>query len=91
MNHLVYYTTGILLLAVVVLVFLERKFPYTKGLPFFREGFWIDLVWYTLIQSYFLKILIFDYIILPIDRTWHLSSSSWLPAGLCGYRCSSSW
>jgi len=74
MNHLVYYTTGILLLAVVALVFLERKFPYTKGLPFFREGFWIDLVWYTLIQSYFLKILIFDYIILPIDRTWHLSS-----------------
>jgi sterol desaturase/sphingolipid hydroxylase (fatty acid hydroxylase superfamily) len=74
MNHLVYYTTGILLLAVVVLVFLERKFPYTKGLPFFRDGFWVDLIWYTFIQSYFLKILIFDYIILPIDRTWHLSS-----------------
>ena len=74
MNHIVYYTTGILLFGVVVLVFLERRFPYTKGLPLFREGFWVDLVWYTFIQSYFLKILIFDYIILPVDRTWQLSS-----------------
>jgi sterol desaturase/sphingolipid hydroxylase (fatty acid hydroxylase superfamily) len=74
MNHIVYYTTGILLLSVVVLVFLERKYPYRKGLPFFRDGFWVDLVWYTFIQSYFLKILIFDYIIMPIDRAWHLSS-----------------
>jgi sterol desaturase/sphingolipid hydroxylase (fatty acid hydroxylase superfamily) len=32
------------------------------------------MVWYTLIQSYFLKILIFDYIIMPLDRIWHLSS-----------------
>ncbi|KAA2243533.1 sterol desaturase family protein [Chitinophaga agrisoli] len=74
MDNIVYYTTSILLLTVVVLVILERKFPYTKGLPFFRKGFWIDLVWYTIIQSYFLKILIFDYIIQPVDRTWHLSS-----------------
>jgi len=74
MNHLVYYTTGILLLSVVVLVLLERKYPYTKGLSLFREGFWVDLIWYTFIQSYFLKILIFDYIILPVDRAWHLSA-----------------
>jgi len=74
MNHLVYYTTGILLLSVVVLVILERKYPYTKGLPLFRDGFWVDLVWYTFIQSYFLKILIFDYIILPVDKAWHLTA-----------------
>ena len=74
MNHIVYYTTGILLLSVVVLVLLERKYPYTKGLSLFREGFWVDLVWYTFIQSYFLKILIFDYVILPVDRAWHLSA-----------------
>jgi sterol desaturase/sphingolipid hydroxylase (fatty acid hydroxylase superfamily) len=78
---IVYYTTGILLFSVGVFIWLERKFPYTKGLPVFREGFWVDLVWYTLIQSYFLKIFIFDYIILPADRAWHLSSlhlvSSW--------------
>ncbi|MBB6001894.1 sterol desaturase family protein [Arcicella rosea] len=46
---------------------MERLYPYRKGLKFFREGFWVDLVWYTIIQSYFLKILIFDYIIQPIN------------------------
>lgn len=30
-----------------------------------RKGFWLDFVWYTLIQSFFLKILIFDLIIAP--------------------------
>ena len=39
----------------------------------FREGFWIDFVWYTVIQSYFLKILIFDYIIAPVDLKFNLS------------------
>ena len=81
MQTIVYYTTGLLLLSVGIFIWLERKIPYTKGLPVFREGFWVDLVWYTLIQSYFLKIFIFDYIILPLDKTWHLSSlhlvSSW--------------
>jgi len=71
---IVYVTTGILLLSVCIFIWLERRFPYTKGLPVFREGFWVDLVWYTFIQSYFLKIFIFDYIILPVDRSWHLSS-----------------
>ncbi len=46
----------------------ERISPYRKGLPFFREGFWIDLVWYTLIQSFILKIVIFDYIIAPVQH-----------------------
>jgi len=74
LDHIVYYTTTILLLSVVAFIILERKFPYTKGLKVFREGFWVDLIWYTLIQSYFLKILIFDYIITPIDNHYHLSS-----------------
>ncbi len=81
MQTIVYYTTGILVLSVFIFVWLERKFPYTKGMPIFRDGFWVDLIWYTFIQSYFLKIFIFDYIIMPLDRTWHLSSlhlvSSW--------------
>jgi sterol desaturase/sphingolipid hydroxylase (fatty acid hydroxylase superfamily) len=81
MQTIVYYTTGILVLSVLVFIWLERKFPYTKGMPIFRDGFWVDLVWYTFIQSYFLKIFIFDYIIMPLDKTWHLSSlhlvSSW--------------
>jgi sterol desaturase/sphingolipid hydroxylase (fatty acid hydroxylase superfamily) len=64
----------ILLSSASSIILLERKYPYTKGLPFFRDGFWIDLVWYTLIQSFFLKILIFDFIILPIDHRLGLSS-----------------
>jgi sterol desaturase/sphingolipid hydroxylase (fatty acid hydroxylase superfamily) len=61
--------TAILLTTwMVCIIIMERLFPYRKGLPFFREGFWIDLVWYTLIQSFFLKIIIFDYIILPISK-----------------------
>lgn len=81
MDKTFYFTTGILFLSIFSLILLERKFPYRKGLAFFREGFWVDLVWYTLIQSYFLKIFIFDYIILPLDKHFHLSSlhivSSW--------------
>lgn len=73
MGTIVYYTTSILVLSVFVFVWLERKYPYTKGLPIFRDGFWVDLIWYTFIQSYFLQILIFDYIITPLDRTYHLS------------------
>jgi sterol desaturase/sphingolipid hydroxylase (fatty acid hydroxylase superfamily) len=37
-------------------------------LPFFRDGFWVDLVWYTIIQSYILKIVIFNYIISPVQH-----------------------
>ena len=59
-------TTPLLLLAVVVLLVLERKFPYRKGLPFFREGLFVDLFWYTLVQSYFLQILIFGFLIQPL-------------------------
>jgi sterol desaturase/sphingolipid hydroxylase (fatty acid hydroxylase superfamily) len=49
----------------------ERLWPYRKGLAFFREGFWVDLVWYTIIQSYFLQILIFKYIIPLIQHGLH--------------------
>jgi len=59
-------TTIILFTWAAFIIAWERISPYRKGLPFFREGFWIDLVWYTIIQSYFLKILIFDYIIEPL-------------------------
>ena len=61
-------TTPILLLAVGVLLVLERKFPYRKGLPFFREGLFVDLFWYTLVQSYFLQIVIFGFIIAPLAK-----------------------
>jgi len=61
-------TTIILIFWVIFIITWERISPYRKGLPFFRDGFWVDLVWYTIIQSYFLKILIFDYIIYPLQH-----------------------
>jgi sterol desaturase/sphingolipid hydroxylase (fatty acid hydroxylase superfamily) len=61
-------TTIILVCWIIFIIGWERFSPYRKGLPFFREGFWTDLVWYTIIQSYFLKILIFDYIIAPLQH-----------------------
>lgn len=41
----------------VFIVSLERLFPYKKQ-KFFRKGFWMDLVLYTLIQSYVLGFVV---------------------------------
>lgn len=73
MHHVELITTAILLIWVAIVITLERIIPYRKGLPFFREGFWTDLVLYTFVQSYALKIIIFDYIILPLDRHFEFS------------------
>ncbi len=67
LGHVTLVTTIILFCWIAFMITWERISPYRKGLPFFRDGFWVDLVWYTLIQSYFLKILIFDYIIAPVQ------------------------
>jgi sterol desaturase/sphingolipid hydroxylase (fatty acid hydroxylase superfamily) len=67
-------TTTILVLWVIFIITWERVSPYRKGLKFLREGFWIDLVWYTLIQSYFLKILIFSYIVAPVQHHFDWSA-----------------
>jgi len=66
--NVVTITTIILVCWVIFIITWERLSPYRKGLPFFREGFWVDLVWYTLIQSYFLKIIIFDYLVAPLQH-----------------------
>lgn len=71
--NLLTITTSILVCWIIFIILMERLYPYRKGLKFFREGFWIDLVWYTIIQSYFLKILIFDYIIQPINLSFDWS------------------
>ena len=72
-EKVVVVTTLILGCWTVFIIAWERIAPYRKGLSFFREGFWTDLVWYTIIQSYFLKILIFDYIISPIQKSFDWS------------------
>jgi sterol desaturase/sphingolipid hydroxylase (fatty acid hydroxylase superfamily) len=65
---LIQITTIILVCWIIFITAWERISPYRKGLVFFREGFWVDLVWYTIIQSFVLKIVIFDYIIYPIQH-----------------------
>jgi sterol desaturase/sphingolipid hydroxylase (fatty acid hydroxylase superfamily) len=67
-------TSIIFFSSAAIIICLERLFPYTKGVKFFRDGWWLDFVWYTLIQSYFLKIFIFDYIIAPVKVHYHLEN-----------------
>jgi sterol desaturase/sphingolipid hydroxylase (fatty acid hydroxylase superfamily) len=72
-EKLVITTTIILIFWIVFIIILERLMPYRKGLPFFREGFWVDLVWYTLIQGYVLKIVIGNWIITPLQNNLDVS------------------
>ena len=77
----VFQVTSIILFSwLAFMIGWERLRPYRKGLPFFREGFWVDLVWYTLIQSFFLKILIFDYIIAPVEHHFDWSGVQFVKA-----------
>ena len=78
MSHTEFITTIILFCWVPFMVTLERLFPYTKGIKFFREGWWLDFFWYTIFQSYFLKILIFDYIIAPAKISLGLAETGYL-------------
>src|SRR5262245_20855712 len=56
-----------ILLGATIIIILERTIPYDRGQPFFRSGFWNDLLFYTIIQSYILGILI-QTIIVWIDH-----------------------
>ena len=38
--------------ATVLFIALERRFPYTPGQKFFRQGFWMDLLLYTFLQNW---------------------------------------
>jgi sterol desaturase/sphingolipid hydroxylase (fatty acid hydroxylase superfamily) len=74
-SKLLVITSVILALWAIIIIIWERTAPYRKGLPLFREGFWVDLVWYTIIQSFVLKIVIFDFIIMPLQQ--HIDWSHW--------------
>ena len=43
----------------ILMIILERLFPYTQHIKLFRRGFWLDFIWYTLLQSKVLEIVIF--------------------------------
>jgi sterol desaturase/sphingolipid hydroxylase (fatty acid hydroxylase superfamily) len=72
-TNLLIITSGTMLFSIITMIFLERKFPYRKGLPFFREGIWVDFFWYSLFQNYILQIVIFNYIIHPLDVKFNWS------------------
>jgi sterol desaturase/sphingolipid hydroxylase (fatty acid hydroxylase superfamily) len=48
--------------AAVLMVILERLFPYTRGQKIFREGFFNDIVMYSIVQSYLLGLIIFGFL-----------------------------
>lgn len=72
-NNVELVTTILFFTGAAIIISLERLFPYRKGVKFFRNGLWLDFVWYSLIQSYILKIVIFDFIIYPLDQQFELS------------------
>ncbi|MBK6290503.1 MAG: sterol desaturase family protein [Ignavibacteria bacterium] len=59
---LTWITLVITIFSAVIMIVLERCFPYTPGQRIFREGFLNDFVWYSLVQSYVLGLVIFGLI-----------------------------
>jgi sterol desaturase/sphingolipid hydroxylase (fatty acid hydroxylase superfamily) len=51
-------TTACIVAAALILVALERTFPYTPGQRLFREGFFNDFVFYNFMQTYILGLII---------------------------------
>ncbi|MBX3162023.1 MAG: sterol desaturase family protein [Deltaproteobacteria bacterium] len=51
-------TPIIIVAGALVIITLERLFPYDKGQKFLREGFVVDFVWYALIQSFVCTLII---------------------------------
>jgi sterol desaturase/sphingolipid hydroxylase (fatty acid hydroxylase superfamily) len=56
LSFIIIFTAAILMLA------LERLFPYTKGQKIFREGFFNDIIMYSIVQSYVLGLIIFGFL-----------------------------
>ena len=48
----------VICISAILFIALERLFPYDKGQKVLRLGFWTDLIWYTIFQSYVLALLI---------------------------------
>jgi sterol desaturase/sphingolipid hydroxylase (fatty acid hydroxylase superfamily) len=56
----------------LLFIALERRWPYDRAQKFFREGFWSDLLLYSLAQSYLLGLAI-AWLIETIDSSTGLS------------------
>src|SRR5262245_11690879 len=58
MGSIELWAFGAVVAAGLLLVLLERKFPYNPGQRLLRDGFWNDLVLYCFVQSYVLGVVI---------------------------------
>lgn len=58
LNKIQLYTTIAVIFFALIIIILERIFPYTKGQKFLREGFFNDFFLYTIFQSYILGLVI---------------------------------
>jgi len=58
-QHLLWWTLAITALSACALVVFERLVPYTKGQRVFREGFFNDFFWYSIVQNYLLGLTIY--------------------------------
>lgn len=63
------YTFLIISITALLIIILERLFPYNKGQKFIREGFFNDFVLYNFIQSFVLGVIISLLIEFIDDRT----------------------
>lgn len=66
-------TTVLVILFALIIISLERVYPYTKNQKFLREGFFEDFVLYTFVQSYVLGLII-SWLISYIDTHTKLSN-----------------
>jgi len=57
-RELIVFGLPIIIVTALIFVALERRFPYDKNQKLFREGFWVDLIGYGVVQSYLLGLLI---------------------------------
>ncbi len=62
----------VIVLGALALVLLERAIPFERGQRLLREGFWTDLLLYSLVQNYVLALAI-GRLIGWIDGSTHLS------------------
>lgn len=67
------FSTVLIIAAALLIILLERIFPYNDGQKFIRKGFFNDLALYTIAQSYILGILIFSVILKAIDNATSIS------------------
>jgi len=64
-----YILTGIIIFFAALFIFFEKFFAYRKDQKIFRDGFFTDMIWYNIFQTYILGILI-SHLIVYIDTNY---------------------